>query len=183
MNNTRQIIISVIGSVTKVVLAVIIIMWVVKNASLAYELGFRVFGETAVDEEPGIEETIEVTDSTTLKELGEYLADRGLIRDSYIFEIQGKLAKLDDGIDKGTYTLSSAMSVEQMVSILAQGKNRLDDDKVGEPDLSDKTESAELNDPMDMEESEGEVTEDGEMTEDGEAEGESEDEASEDSNN
>jgi len=175
LNNTRQIIISVIGTVTKVVLAVIIVMWVVKNASFAYELGFRIFGESAVDEEPGIEETIEVTDSTTLKELGEFLADRGLIRDSYIFEVQGKLAKLDDGIEKGTYTLSSAMSVEEMVSVLAQGKSKFNgedapeiSDEEIEDNLGEELEEPEvLNDPLEGEDAEA-FEEGEENSEDGE---------------
>ena len=150
MNDITQIIISVIGTVTKIVLAVIIIMWVIKNASVAYDWGFRVFGETAVDEEPGFEVTIDVDDNTTLKLLGDELEEKGLIRSSLLFQIQGKLAKLDDGIDKGHYSLTSAMTVEEMVGILAQGKNG-DFEEEPQQSLEATEEMEEPSDPMEDE--------------------------------
>ena len=150
MNDITQIIISVIGTVTKIVLAAIIIMWVVKNASVAYDWGFRIFGETAVDEEPGFEVTIDVDDNTDLKSLGDELEELGLIRSSMLFQIQGKLAKLDDGIDRGRYSLTSAMTVEEMVGILAQGKNG-DFEEEPTESLESSEEVDEPSDPMDEE--------------------------------
>lgn len=168
MNDIKQIIISVTGTVAKIVVAAIIIMWVIKNASVAYDWGFRVFGEKAVDEEPGFEVSVEISDDTTLKSLGDELEDKGLIRSSMLFQIQGKLAKLDDGIDKGYYSLTSAMTVEEMVGILAQGKS-MDVDETLDSDQP-LEETFDLEEPMDNDEFYEEDIENESMEEDGESE-------------
>jgi len=165
MDEIKQIIISVIGTVTKIVLAAIIVMWVIKNASVAYDWGFRIFGEKAVDEEPGFEVSIEISDDTSLASLGDELEEKGLIRSSLLFQIQGKLAKLDDGIDKGYYSLTSAMTVEEMVGILAQGKNAdLEDGDDNDNGTSDeKLIPEDINEEDEpYEEGEGESLEEGE---------------------
>ena len=72
-----------------------------------------------MDAEPGRDVTVEVTESDSPQDVGQMLEQKGLIRDATLFVIQEKLAGLENGIAPGTYNLNTAMTVEEMMEIMA----------------------------------------------------------------
>lgn len=116
--NGKQIIFAVIGTVTKVVIAAVVLMFVYRYAIAAYDCGYRLFGEAAVDEEPGREVSLVVSEEDGTEEIGRKMEQKGLIRDSWLYVVHEKLSDLDDGIAPGTYELNTAMTVEEMVEIM-----------------------------------------------------------------
>lgn len=115
----KQIVGAVVGTVTKVVVAAVVLMFIYRYSIMAYDYGYRIFGEEAVDEEPGRDVTIVVTDSDSTEDIGTMLEQKGLIRDAKLFVIQEKLSGLENGIGSGTYELNTAMTVEEMLEIMA----------------------------------------------------------------
>lgn len=115
----KQIVGAVAGTVTKVVVAAVVLMFIYRYSIMAYDYGYRIFGEEAVDEEPGRNISVEVAESDSVEDIGQMLEQKGLIRDAKLFVIQEKLSGLENGIGSGTYELNTAMTVDEMLEIMA----------------------------------------------------------------
>lgn len=114
----KQIIGAVVGTVIKVVVAAIVLMFVYRYSIEAYDYGYRIFGEEAVDAEPGRDVVVTIMEKDGTKDIGEMLERKGLIRDAKLFVIQEKLSGLDADIVPGTYELNTAMTIEEMLEIM-----------------------------------------------------------------
>ena len=115
----KQIVGAVVETVAKVVIAAVVLMFIYRYSIMAYDYGYRIFGEEAVDAEPGRDVTVEVTESDSPQDVGQMLEQKGLIRDATLFVVQEKLAGLENGIAPGTYNLNTAMTAEEMMDVMA----------------------------------------------------------------
>lgn len=114
----KQIVGTIVGTVMKVVIAALVLMFLYRYSIMAYDYGYRIFGEEPVDAEPGREVTVTVTESDSAEDIGALLEQKGLIRDAKLFVIQEKLSGLGTGIAAGSYELNTAMTVEEMLEIM-----------------------------------------------------------------
>ena len=117
----RQIAGAVVGTVIKVVVTAVFLMFVYRYAVEAYDYGYRIFGEEPMDAEPGRDVTVTIGEHDSTQDVAEMLMQRGVIRDAKLFVIQEKLSGLEEGIQPGTYDLNTAMKVEEMLEIFAAG--------------------------------------------------------------
>ena len=117
----RQIAGAVVGTVIKVVVTAVFLMFVYRYAVEAYDYGYRIFGEEPMDAEPGRDVTVTIGEHDSTQDVAEMLMQRGLIRDAKLFVIQEKLSGLEEGIQPGTYDLNTAMKVAEMLEIFAAG--------------------------------------------------------------
>lgn len=117
--NTRQIVMAVLGTVLKVVIAVLVIMFVYKGAVVAYDYGYRVFKEEPVAESPGVDVTVEITVGKSALQIGEILEAKGLIRDAKLFYVQNLLSNYKDKLRAGVYTLNTSMTMEEMMAVMS----------------------------------------------------------------
>ncbi|MBO5094870.1 MAG: endolytic transglycosylase MltG [Lachnospiraceae bacterium] len=114
----KQIVGAVFGTVAKVVVAALVLMFIYRYSIVAYDYGYRIFGEEAVDEEPGRDVSVEILEEDSVEEIGQMLEEKGLIRDAKLFVIQEKLSGLENDIAPGAYELNTAMTVEEMLEIM-----------------------------------------------------------------
>lgn len=105
--------------VLKVVLAVVVVMFVYKGAMLAYDYGYRVFAEEAVDEAPGFDMAVTIDSGMGAKEIGKLLENKGLIKDGTLFYLQNILSRYKGKLKPGTYTLNTSMTTEDMMAVIA----------------------------------------------------------------
>lgn len=117
--NGKEIIGSVFGIALKIVIAVIVIMLVYKYAVQAYDYGYRIFGEGPISTGEGRMVTVTIKDDMDVKEIGQTLENKGLIRDGKLFVWQEKVSEYKDQIQPGTYELSTAMTAEEMIEVMA----------------------------------------------------------------
>ena len=108
-----------ITTVLKVVLAVVVVMFVYKGATLAYDYGYRVFAEEPVDVAPGLDMDIVVEEGMGPKEIGMMLENKGLIKDGTLFYLQNILSKYKGDLKSGTYTLNTSMTTEEMMAVIS----------------------------------------------------------------
>ena len=103
-----------------IMLILLIVYGTMKVSFTAFDFGYRVFTESAIDKEPG--EEIEVTIKKSMDDLaiGQLLVEKGLVRDPYLFWLQYKLSAYAGEIVPGTYTLSTAMEPREMMIIMAE---------------------------------------------------------------
>ena len=114
----KQIVGTIVGTVMKVVIAALVLMFLYRYSIMAYDYGYRIFGEEPMDAEPGREVTVTVTESDSAEDIGALLEQKGLIRDAKLFVIQEKLSGAGTGIAAGSYELNTAMTVEEMLEIM-----------------------------------------------------------------
>lgn len=114
----KQIVGTIVGTVMKVVIAALVLMFLYRYSIMAYDYGYRIFGEEPMDAEPGREVTVTVTESDSTEDIGALLEQKGLIRDAKLFVIQEKLSGSKTGIAAGSYELNTAMTVEEMLEIM-----------------------------------------------------------------
>ncbi len=109
-----------IGDVIKIVLIVVVIMFCVSMSHRAYEIGYNIFYEKAVDEK-GSGQTIEVTitDGMTVNQIGKLLQEKGLIKDAEVFFYQERFSSYHGKIVPGTYDLSTEMTPSEMIKKMA----------------------------------------------------------------
>lgn len=117
-----------IGDVVKVVLIIVVIMFCVTMSHRAYEIGYSIFYEAAVDEK-GSGRTVEVTvtDGMTAAQVGKLLQENGLIKDAEVFSYQERFSSYHGKIYPGTYTLSTEMTPSEMIKKLAENTPAEDD--------------------------------------------------------
>lgn len=108
--------------VLKVVFAVLVVMFVYKGAMLAYDYGYRVFAEEAVDEAPGYDLKVTIETGMGAKEIGKLLESKGLIKDGTLFYLQNILSRYKGDLKPGTYTLNTSMTTEEMMAVIAGEK-------------------------------------------------------------
>ena len=114
----RQIVGAVFGTVIRVVIAAVVLMFIYRYAIMAYDYGYRIFGEEPMEAEPGRDVSIEVAESDDAEDIALMLEQKGLIRDASLFMILEKLSGSEAGISAGTYQLNTAMTVEEMLDIM-----------------------------------------------------------------
>lgn len=102
------------------ILIILFIAYAAMNLSgIGYDFGYRVFTESAIDNPPGKDVLVQVTDQTSEKELGELLEEKGLVRDARLFYLQLKLSAYKGKIKPGVYTLNTSMNPKDMIVIMA----------------------------------------------------------------
>lgn len=107
--------------VIKVAVAVLIVLLIYRLALEAYTFGFRIFAEKPIAEGEGITVSVAITQEDSVKDIGQKLYDKGLIRSTRLFYFQEMFSNYH-GIEKpGVYELSTAMTVEEMLGEISKG--------------------------------------------------------------
>lgn len=113
----------VIGAMVEIIIKmavfVLIVTYVIKGATAAYDYGFRVFAEEPLEEGEGRIISVSIGNSDSAKEVGEMLEDKGLIRDANLFRIQELLSEYHGKIQPGIYDLSTSMTAQDMLAVIA----------------------------------------------------------------
>lgn len=109
-----------VGMIINIVLVAVAAMFIYRFSMSAYQYGIRIFGEPPVSEAPGRDVVITVTDGMDFDGIAETLYENGLVRDVTLFKIQEKVSNYaEDGFKEGTYTLSTAMTPDEMMDVMA----------------------------------------------------------------
>ena len=126
--NSREIVGSVFGIAIKIIVAVVVVMFVYKYAFVAYDYGYRIFGEKPITSGEGRDITVVVSNGDGAKEIGEVLESKGLIRDAMLFVIQEKLSNYSGKIPAGEYVLNTSMTAEEMIEVMATGVSTVEEE-------------------------------------------------------
>ena len=117
--NYGNIVSAVFGTILKVIVAIGIVFFIYKGAMMCYDYGYRIFMEPAVSAGEGRTITVEITEGMTGEEMGKLFVSKGLIRDAKLFELQYLLSEFREDMKPGTYDLSTAMTAEEMMEVMA----------------------------------------------------------------
>ncbi|MBQ7972536.1 MAG: endolytic transglycosylase MltG [Lachnospiraceae bacterium] len=85
----------------------------------AYDVGYRIFAEEAIDPGAGISVSVSIVDGKTPREIGEILEEKGLIRSGTLFVFQEMFSEYHDELQPGVYELNTGMTPFEMMEIMA----------------------------------------------------------------
>lgn len=117
--NARKVVLSILDTAVKVVFVVIAVMLISKYSKVAYNYGYRIFNQVPVSSGTGRTVSVTITDSDTGKKIAEKLANAGLITDKNLFVLQEMFSDYHELEAAGTYELSTSMTPEEMICIMA----------------------------------------------------------------
>ena len=117
--NSKEIVGSVFGMAFKIIAAVLIVMFVYKYAFLAYDYGYRLFGEKPITSGEGRTVTVTIPEGADAQKVGEILETKGLIRDSQLFVLQELLSDYHGEVLPGEFELNTSMTAEEMLAVLS----------------------------------------------------------------
>lgn len=97
-----------------------IIMYIFRFSAMAYDYGYRVFTEEPMSLGEGRTISIYIENDQSVMDVGNMLQDKGLIRDAKLFFVQELLSEHHGNIQPGIYDLSTSMTPEEMLAVIAQ---------------------------------------------------------------
>lgn len=118
----KQMILAVLGTIFRVAVVIVVVVFVYRAALMAYDYGYRIFQETPVSAAPGSDMRVEITVGKSPLQIGEILEQKGLIRDARLFYIQNLLSKYKDKLQAGSYVLNTSMTMEEMMAVMSAGE-------------------------------------------------------------
>lgn len=116
--SAKQIVGSTIEWIIKTVVLVAIILFVYRTAVTAYDYGYRVFAEEPVSQGEGRTLSVYVEENASVREIGDMLQEKGLIRDGKLFWIQELLSENHGKIQPGIYDLNTSMTSQEMLAVM-----------------------------------------------------------------
>ena len=113
----------IIGSTVEMIIKVVVLVfaasYIMRASTAAYDYGYRIFTEKPVSLGEGRTISVSVEEPVSAREVGEMLEERGLIRDANFFVIQELLSENHGKLQPGIYDLSTAMTAEEMMDVMA----------------------------------------------------------------
>ena len=137
-----------------ILVALIFVYIGVRLCATAYDFGYRVFTEPAMEEEPGQDVLIQIKDDMTAKDIGDVMEEKGLIRDSRLFQIQLKWSAYADKMAPGVYSLNTSMTPKEMIVSIAQSAEEATESTEDASEVIPSTEEGEAEGTAPVEEGE-----------------------------
>ena len=132
--NGKYLVGAVIEAVIKVIVIAVVVMFVFRTATTAYDFGYKVFADKPVSVSGGRTITVGIAESARVKDIAQMLEEKGLIEDARLFVVQELLSAYHGEILPGIYDLSTSMTAEEMLAVMSTPaeESKEEDDDVGE---------------------------------------------------
>lgn len=135
-----SIIAAVMGAIFRVVMAVAVVYLIYRGAGICYDYGYRIFTEPAMTTGDGRAVTVTISPDMSVSDIGKLFEGRGLVRDARLFVLQYYLSEYREDVGPGTFELSTAMTVEEMMQAMVVATDEEEEDEgnstAGEGDSS-----------------------------------------------
>lgn len=109
-----------VGMILNILMMVLIVFVVIQLATVAYDIGYRVFTEPAMESEPGRDVMVEVESGMSAWALGTELEEKGLVDNHILFTVQLQLSSYAKNIKPGLYTLNTSMTAQEMMQVMTK---------------------------------------------------------------
>ncbi len=116
----RKVAWAIVKLVFSIVIMAVILMLIYRFSFDSYDFGYRIFAEEPVSPAPGVTISVAIVEGKSTKEIGEILEEKGLIRSSALFFLQERFSSYHGKLQPGIYELSTAMTPEEMMAIMAE---------------------------------------------------------------
>jgi len=115
----RQLTFSFFGTIFRIAIVALLVLFIVRIGEKAYDFGYRVFAEESMEPAPGRDIEVVITQDKGAYDIGKMLEEKGLIRDAKLFYVQEKLSSYKGKTKPGNYTLNTSMQAEEMLKTIS----------------------------------------------------------------
>ncbi len=123
--NVRKLILGLLDAAVKIAFIVVVVMLISKYSKVAYNYGYNIFNQIPVSSGVGRTVTVTISSADNVNTIADKLANSGLITDKTLFKLQEKFSDYQGLETPGTYELSTTMTTEQMLQIMAAGSTEV----------------------------------------------------------
>ncbi len=127
--NLKSFALGLLDAIVKIVFVIAVAMLISKYAKVAYDYGYHIFNQSAVSSGTGREVTFTVKQGDSVDTIAENLSGVGLITDKTLFRLQERFSEYHGKEQPGTYELSTAMTPEEMLTIMSGGADGESDEE------------------------------------------------------
>ena len=120
--NTKKFALGFLDLAVKAAFVIIVIMLISKYAKIAYSYGYQIFNQSAVSSGTGRTVSFTVKSGDDVDAIADNLAGLGLIKDKTLFKLQERFSEYHEKEKPGTYELSTAMTPEEMLTVMSGGQ-------------------------------------------------------------
>lgn len=124
-----------LAKVVKLVFTIVVVLVFayigVVLVTTAYEYGYRVFTESAVDSGEGEDVLVQIKPGMSDFDIGSELEEKGLVRSGQLFAIQMKLSAYEGKLGPGVYALNTAMTPKEMIVSMAKEQSERKKEQAG----------------------------------------------------
>lgn len=146
-SNVNKALYGVIRIASTILIVLLVVYGTMRAGMIAYDFGYRVFTEPAVESKPGTNVVITIEKNMDDMDIAEYLESEGLIRDAKLFWLQYQLSAYKGEIISGTYTLNTSMTGKEMMVVMSGAEEENTEESTEEnndaTETTDGTESTE----------------------------------------
>lgn len=104
----------------RLIIYALMILVMIKGATMAYSFGHGIFYAAAIEPEPGRDVEVIIPGEMSVSAAAEILKEKGLISNKLAFEIQARFFEYK--IKPGTYLLNTSQTSRQMLDVLNTGQ-------------------------------------------------------------
>ena len=115
----RRILINILLFLVKLLLAVLIAVAIYRLGAAAYRFGHSIYDNTSMSDPPGRDVAIVIPQGSTVAQVSELLAAKGLIADARVFRIQERLSRYHGQMQAGNYVLNTSQNAGEMIAIIS----------------------------------------------------------------
>lgn len=119
--SVRKFVLGLLDAAIKIAFVIIVVMLISRYSKMAYEYGYHIFNQVPVSSGTGRAVTVTISEGDSASTIADKLASVGLITDKNLFKLQEKFSDYHGLETPGTYELSTAMTPEEMLQIMAAG--------------------------------------------------------------
>ena len=120
--NAKKFALGFLDLAVKAAFVIIVIMLISKYSKLAYSYGYQIFNQSAVSSGTGRTVSFTVKSGDDVDAIADNLAGLGLIKDKTLFKLQERFSEYHEKEKPGTYELSTAMTPEEMLTVMSGGQ-------------------------------------------------------------
>ena len=116
---TSKIVLKIFSGTGSILIIILLIFGVFTVGTIVYDFGYRIFAEESIDVVDGKEVSVQVVKGMSGKELAEILEEKGLIRQTFLFQVQYRISDFNGKIKPGLYKLNTTMTPETIIETLS----------------------------------------------------------------
>lgn len=105
--------------ILRLAIIILVIVGIYRVGEYSYAYCYSIVSDAAVEEEPGRDISVTLTNDMSAKNVAQLLERKGLVKDATIFRLQLKVNDYEDALKPGTYVLNTSMTPKEMMAIMA----------------------------------------------------------------
>lgn len=110
---------TLVSTILHAAILIVAVVLIYRGAVMCYEYGYRIFQEPPISKGEGRVVSVTIPADYTVTSMASLLESKGLIRDSKLLILQYFCSEYREDIKAGTYELNTAMTAEEMFSVMA----------------------------------------------------------------